>query len=748
MESKVPVPLERSETGVFPVETSYAPVGPSLAHQGPNIPHILLRRWKLILLTSLVTCAVFLPAIWLLMEPEFTATGAVQVTPVVPRVAFKDVMEMPSYGSYMNTQAALMTSTSIINQVLEDPTVRDLPLVTNSADAVAAVKSGLVAQVPRDTFLMRVSMTNEDAQTATAIANAAIRAYIRSEGSIADSAENNILAALEAEQSTAADKLRTLRETLYQLGQDSGIEAGENNQQVILSQVQVLQQELVKIEITRVGLEAQASLYPEGREPDVAAVESNRLQKQYVNADPVVAALTAKVIELEQKQEMLIERWLGERRTERELLQKGLDALRRKLEARKAEVEQEFQQIFAQQTEEKRRQSIESIREQLALLQAQKASVQAELAKYSDEVLAAGRKSLTVRKLNDEIAVQNQLYKTFSDRIEQLRVERQRPARVSVAAWAEVPKTPSRDKRMKYSIVLVMGAVLCGCALAVGRHELTQPVEAPADVERRCGLPVLGTLPRFEDLRRGHLPARNLLDDCRTIWVNLSLAKQAGPCRVLVVTSAQARDGKTSFAINFATSMALMGRRVLLIDGDLRKPDVARYLNSENGLGLTDVLAGTCPVEQAVQGTDLDVLDILPSGRKAPERDERLADGRLGELLGRLRQRYEEIVIDTPPVLAVSDAKLWALHADSVVFVARSGWSGGRDLLEASRRMQGGAAPVSGVVITGVRMGDSYERYHHRYAQEGDKKSSAEKADKGVFLVIDDVENGQEKGNA
>jgi capsular exopolysaccharide synthesis family protein len=517
---------------------------------------------------------------------------------------------------------------------------------------------------------------------------------------------------------------------------------------VILQQVQILQQELVKIEISRVGLEAQANLYPEGREPDVAAVESNRLKKQYVNADPVVAALTGKVIELEQQMDMLVDRWPEEKRTQRELLQTGLDALRKKLEARTAEMEQEFEQIFAQQKEEKRHQSLESIQEQLALLGAQKASVQAELSKYTDDVAAAGRKSLALRKLNDEIAVQNQLYKTFSDRIEQLRVERQRPARVSVAAWAEVPRSPSRDKRMKYSIVLVMGALLCGCALAVGWHELTQPVEAPADVERRCGLPVLGTLPRFEDLHRGHLPSRNLLDDCRTIWVNLSLTKQGGPCRVLVVTSAQGRDGKTSFAINFATSMALMGRRVLLIDGDLRKPDVARYLNTEHGFGLTDVLAGTCPLEQAVRGTDLDVLNILPSGRKAPERDEPLANGRLGELLGQLRGMYDEIVIDTPPVLAVSDAKLWALHADSVVFVTRSGWSGGRDLLEASRRMRSGAAPVSGVVITGVRMGDSYERYHHRYAQEGDRKPSAEKAGKGVFLVIDGVEKEQEEGKA
>jgi tyrosine-protein kinase Etk/Wzc len=214
---------------------------------------------------------------------------------------------------------------------------------------------------------------------------------------------------------------------------------------------------------------------------------------------------------------------------------------------------------------------------------------------------------------------------------------------------------------------------------------------------------------------------------------------------VLVVTSAQGRDGKTSFAINFATSMALMGRRVLLIDGDLRKPDVARYLNAEYEVGLRDVLAGTCAMGEALHRTDLAVLDILPGGRKAAEREEPLANGRLGELLQELRNEYDEIVIDTPPVLAVSDAKLWALHADGVVFVARSGWSGGRDLLEATRRMRSGAATVSGVVVTGVREQDSYERYQHRYADEGGKKGGSEKGAKGgVFLVIDDVGNGEE----
>ena len=744
MESKVPAPVEGREPAGYPVETAYVAAGPSPGERGPNIARILLRRWKLVLPTSVAICAVFLPAIWLLIEPQYTATGAIEVTPVAPRILFKDVMETPSYDSYMNTQAALMTSNSVILQVLDDPRVRDLPLVSESRNSVAAVTSGLTAQVPRGTFLMYVSMTDKDPATAVEIANAAIRAYLRTEDSIAGSAEDKILVTLEAERSAAAEKLRGLQETLYQLGESSGVEAGEKNQEVILSQVQVLQEELVKIEISRVGLEAQA-IYQEGREPDTSLAQSARLRKEYVKVDPVVAALTAKVMDLEQMQDLSVDRWPREKQTERELLQKSLEPLRQKLEARTKEVEQEFDGLLAQEMDEKRRRSAESIREQVALLEAQKATVEAELAKYSDRVAEAGRKDLALRKVNDEIEGQNQLYKAFTDRIEQLRVERQRPARVSVAAWADMPRVPSRDKRMKYSIVLVMGAVLCGCALAVGWHELTQPVEAPRDVEQRCGLPVLGTLPRFEDLRRGHLPARNLLDDCRTIWVNLSLTKQGGPCRVLVVTSAQGRDGKTSFAINFATSMALMGRRVLLIDGDLRKPDVARYLNVEGEAGLRDVLAGTCSVGEVLHRTDLPVLDVLPSGRQAAEREEPLANGRLAGLLQELRKEYDEIVIDTPPVLAVSDAKLWALHADGVVFVARSGWSGGRDLLEATRRMRSGAATVSGVVITGVRAQDSYERYQHRYAQEPDRKQGAKKgADGGVFLVIDDVGNGEE----
>ena len=156
---------------------------------------------------------------------------------------------------------------------------------------------------------------------------------------------------------------------------------------------------------------------------------------------------------------------------------------------------------------------------------------------------------------------------------------------------------------------------------------------------------------------------------------------------------------------------------MLLIDGDLRKPEVARYLRINNKVGLMNVLAGQCNLEDATQKTILSTLEILPSNRKAYQQSELLGGPGLAEVLSRARMLYDEIIIDTPAVLAMPDAKLWATLADGVILVARSAKTSAGDLNEAKARMQQTGARILGVVITGVRMGDSYEKYQHRYGE-------------------------------
>jgi capsular exopolysaccharide synthesis family protein len=307
---------------------------------------------------------------------------------------------------------------------------------------------------------------------------------------------------------------------------------------------------------------------------------------------------------------------------------------------------------------------------------------------------------------------------------------------------------------MKYSIVLVMGALLFGCALTVFLHEMDMRVETPSDVIARARLRILGTTPRFKDLDRARVKPRHFADDCRAIRVNLGLAEGA-ECpegergRAIVMASPQGRDGKTTLAINLATSMALAGRRVLLIDGDLRKPEIGRYLKIDNAVGLAALLGGECSLDDAIKHTPLGTLHVLPASRDGRKQSELLVSRRLSALLAELRMRYDEIIIDTPAVLAMPDAKLWACLSDGVILVARSSRTAVKDLVEAKTRIEQAGARILGAVLTGVRMRDSYEKYSHRYG-EGyveEPLSGEDWGAAGVLLLsrrTDDGQNGDD----
>jgi len=747
------LPAERGVSAGHSLEPMYMPEARHDGQSGAQIPYILLRRWKVVALVAIIVCAICLPLIWLKIKPEYTAAGAIEVAPVVQQIVYDEEAKLPSYSGYMNTQATLMTSSHVLFQVLEDPRIRNLPYIQEASDPTAVLRRGLKAEVVRRTHLLQISMTGTDPAAAAEIANATIRAYMRVEGGTESSTQDRRLTALEQERAAAAEKMRSLNERLAEFVDETGVTEPDTRNEILVAKVQVLQQELVRIDMARIGLEAQKQFLENTPEKTPDPAELDRPRKEYVNADPTVKALTASITDLEQQLDFAVDRWPDEKKTQRDLLQKVLTSMRAKLEAKRAEVEEEFAKIVVKERGLETRTTSEDIDKRLALLVAQKEQIETELKGIEEEldsqdvkVVARGQNTLAMNRIQVELDLTRDLHNTISQRIQQLRVERQRPARISIAYLAEMPRGPSRDKRKKYSVVLVMGAVLFGCAFVVFMHEMRLPVESPKDVEERCGLRVLGTTPRFEDIGK-RLQPRDLADDCRTIWVNLSLARQHDGCHVLAVTSAHGGEGKTSFAVNFASGLALRGRRVLLIDGDLRKPELACYLDANNESGLQNVLAGACSIEEGLRKTPVPGLDILPAGCPREGQSEPLANGRLEGILEALRSRYDEIVIDTPPVLAMPDAKLWARYADAVLFVARSGRTGGRDLMEANERMQQAGARIPGVVLTGVKMRDSYEKYQQRYAPDAaaEPVSEEDRKRRQILLGFNNVEDKEEE---
>jgi len=739
------VPQPRESLEVTPVEVSYAARPGEGPPPGMGLLSMVLRRWRVVLLSVILLCGAGVPLIWLLMEPQYTAISAIEVAPVIRPIVFEEATDaLPFYSKYVNTQAALIKSSRIIYPVLEDPQVSRLPYVKQMEDPVKELNEHLKATADRRSQLLVVSMTGESPEAITEIVNATVRVFMRIEGGAEATSEDAKLRTLERERDAAAERLRSLYEAVHQLGEEFGTTDLVEREKIMLSRVQGFQEELTKVQTARIALQAQAQFLTTTKPADSSSSALIRLRREYINADSVVSVLKQSVVQLEQQRVLASTKWRPQA-LEYQALKRSLDSLKTELDRAEKRSTAEFDDIIAKERVEKRAYIEEQVKTQLAQLIAREKQIREVLDKQNQDAISLGRKGLAVQKLQEEITFTNDLYQRVRERIQVLQVERQRPARVRVAYKAEMPREPSRDKRLKFTIVLVMGSMFFGCALAVFLGQLTMRVENPVEVEMRYGLRVLGTTPSYDDLDRDKVQASQFMDDCRSIWVNLMLASGKSKTRAVLVASPEVGDGKTSFSINLASSIAKGGKKVLLIDGDLRKADIGRYLDLGDTKGLGDVLTGQCALEEAIQPTSIATLFVLPGSATYDSDAEYLSSHKLKEMVDELKTKYDEVIIDTPAVLAMPDAKIWGSLVDGVVIVARSGKTGTKELMLAYSRMQQAGSKILGVVLTGVNAKHSYDRYYYHYrGGYAEKKFGRDQAkDKKVLLL--NAEDEQDK---
>jgi len=255
---------------------------------------------------------------------------------------------------------------------------------------------------------------------------------------------------------------------------------------------------------------------------------------------------------------------------------------------------------------------------------------------------------------------------------------------------ATLPTTPVFPRTRLTLLVAALLGLILGVAAALLRENLATRVETPEELERLAGVPVFGEIPSEPGVARVQSPD-DLLDNrlravseaFRDLRTNLLFA--SGNVRSIVLTSPQGSHGKTTIAFGLAATLARTGTRTLLIDADLRKGRMPEMLGIPATPGLSEVLRGT-PVEEVVQHTSLDTLDLLPGGTRGGDPVE-LLTSQFPALLNRLEGIYETVVIDGTPLVPISDARVIARYTDVTLLVASANRATRRQVRTAMERL-------------------------------------------------------------
>jgi len=370
--------------------------------------------------------------------------------------------------------------------------------------------------------------------------------------------------------------------------------------------------------------------------------------------------------------------------------------------------------------------SVEIANEAGAKVQAEYAAQALSEAEKESQAYPDAEKSLT--QLTETVEELQKTHASLTERFYALAINEQSSlANGYVTSHATPSKDPTFPKVTQTIALSALFGLIISFAFVLTLERLDTRIHDPETVEKITGLPILAAVPETErgsenrpligSVTRGHA----FLESFRILRNNISFSMPGRPIRLMAITSAGRAEGKSTTSINLAIALAMDGRRVLLIDGDLRRPSIHTTLGTSREIGLTSVVTGRISLESAVQATEYENLSSLASGPLPPNPTEFLNSVQAREVFERAAEAFDIVVVDSPPCSGLSDVQVISTFVDAVILVVSLEITRKPQLLGTMQTMWQANAPMMGVVLNRVdvtRAGYGYYYYYYYYSYE------------------------------
>ena len=365
---------------------------------------------------------------------------------------------------------------------------------------------------------------------------------------------------------------------------------------------------------------------------------------------------------------------------------------------------------------------------ELKISRVREANLQREVNRLEELLDEQKEAEVTLRALESEVRANKQIYETLLSRFKETNVQRDdvlQQADARIISRANVPGSPFYPKRSVMILAAFVVSLVIGIAISLIAEFLDSGFRSPNQIEHLTGLPTIGLIPTVEKLaQRGKRPHEIALEKpnstygeaIRTLRTALLLSQVDHPPRSIVVTSSVPGEGKTATALSLAATAARSAQKAIVIDCDLRHPSLHNYLDHPNHVGVGDYLASLATLEVVIEIDPRSGVHFITGGNRAPNPTDLLGSAEMHQLLDQLTRIYDLVVIDTPPLLAVSDALVMVRHVDKTVFLVRWEKTRRESAMVGLKTVMEAGADLAGVLLTQV---DVRKHAQYDYADSG-----------------------------